>query len=100
MSEAKIHILTATMTGTAEMVAEDICARYPDRFAAPQIIDTLTLEALLGFEICLIVSSTYGAGEVPTTALPLYAKMADTKPSLPHLRFGPIGRASCRERVC
>lgn len=90
MADAKIHILAATMTGTAEMVAEDIDARYPGRFTKPQAMDTLTLDSLSGFKTCLIVSSTYGEGEVPTTALPFYDQMASAELSLHHLRFGLI----------
>ncbi len=64
------------MTGTAEMLAEDLLARFGGEHAM-----RLVLAEGTGPDVCdagarlIVVSSTYGVGEVPTPAKPLFAQI-------------------------
>jgi len=88
----KITILVGTMTGTADLVAEEV----RDRLAAdgndveivPMDGRDATVFARPG--IFLICSSTYGQGDVPDNAQGLFASLERDKPDLSSIRFGVI----------
>lgn len=92
---ADIVILVGTMTGTAEMVAEDMQAEIEaksDHSVELQLMDDLDESAFDDREnIYLIVTSTYGQGEVPDNALDFYESLTDEKPDLTGVRFGLFG---------
>jgi MioC protein len=90
MSE-KILVLVATMTGTAEMIAEDIVAAHCDRreFTMQELQKT-TLEQLAGARTALLVSSTYGEGEVPEPSLPFFNLVKANKPNPSGFVYGAI----------
>lgn len=87
----QIAILYGTETGNAEMLAEDIAAHLADHDAtvtnlcdfAPSDFDTGTFY--------LVVTSTYGDGELPASAQPFAEKMAAQKPDLTGIRFAVFG---------
>jgi MioC protein len=88
---AKILVLVATMTGTAEMIAEDIAAAHCDRHEfALQALEKTTLEQLAGARTALLVSSTYGEGEVPEPSIPFFNLVKANKPNLSGLVYGAI----------
>jgi len=72
----KVTLLVSTMTGTAEMLAEDLVARFGGEHAM-----RLVLAEDTGPQVCepdarlVVVSSTYGTGDVPTPAQPLFAQI-------------------------
>lgn len=72
----KVTLLVSTMTGTAEMLAEDLVARFGSEHAM-----RLVLAEDTGPQVCdasarlIVVSSTYGTGDVPTPAQPLFAQI-------------------------
>ncbi|MFL9824031.1 flavodoxin domain-containing protein [Rhodoplanes sp. SY1] len=87
-----IVILYGTETGNAEMLAEDLADRLSADHqvkvvamdgADPSVFDT---DALF-----LIVTSTYGDGELPASAKPFHAALAAAKPSLAGKRFAVFG---------
>lgn len=84
-----LAILYGTETGNAEMLAEDIAAHLGDVPVTnladfdPADFDTGTLY--------LIVTSTYGDGELPASAKPFAEKMAAQSPDLTGLRFAVFG---------
>ncbi|HPD91637.1 MAG: flavodoxin domain-containing protein [Rhodobacter sp.] len=87
----QIAILYGTETGNAEMLAEDIAAHLSDHDVtvtnlcdfAPASFDTGTLY--------LIVTSTYGDGELPASAQPFGAAMAAQAPDLAGVQFAVFG---------
>jgi MioC protein len=70
-------IFVATMTGLAELCAEEIeralgaagicCQRH--------LMDGVEIDALNGFDLLVIVSSTYGHGEIPDNGQALFAAL-------------------------
>lgn len=92
---ADIVILVGTMTGTAEMVAEDMQAEIEansDHSVEMRLMDDLDESAFDDRDpFYLIVTSTYGQGEVPDNALDFYEALTDNKPDLEGVRFGLFG---------
>lgn len=91
----KIDILVATMTGTAQLVAQEIELSCADDHTAIAVtlMDGLGPEALGPAEerIVLVCSSTYGQGDIPDNGKPLFDALAAQRPDLSHLRFGVLG---------
>ncbi len=83
-------ILVGTMTGTAEMVAEEMS----DALAATGLdievkaMDALDAGVFAPGGLFLIVSSTYGQGDVPDNAMGLYNDLCTKKPDLKNVRYG------------
>lgn len=88
-----ITILVGTITGTAEIVAEDVA---PVLEEAGFEVETLDMDGLgpddvSGRDIVLICASTYGQGDVPDNAFELYEALGEAKPDLSKVRYGVIG---------
>ena len=86
----ELHILVGTMTGTAELVAQEIELAFGDN---DLVIDTTLMDNLdVGVfsrpGIFLICTSTYGHGDVPDNAKALYAELVERKPDLAHVHYG------------
>jgi MioC protein len=88
----KLVILVATMTSTADLVAQAIqmdCADFVDEIQV-RPMDGLDVSAFDEDALYLICSSTYGSGDVPDNARSLYDSL-DTDPKyLGHVRYGVI----------
>ena len=87
-----ITILVGTMTGTAELVADEV----KDTLAAEGLAaDVLAMDKLTPavFERpgrFLICTSTYGQGDVPDNARDFFAALETTRPDLAHVKYGVI----------
>jgi MioC protein len=86
----KLHILVGTMTGTAELVAQELELAFGDENLAIEItlMDGLDHRVFERPAIFLICTSTYGQGEVPDNAKALYADLLTSRPNLSGLRYG------------
>ncbi len=86
-----ILILTGTMTGTAEMVAEEMAAA-----AAPGLsVQVIPMEGsdpavLREAAACVVCTATYGDGEVPDGAKPFHDRLAASGVDLSGLRYGVV----------
>ena len=78
-------VLYGTETGNAEMLAEDI-AKHLGK-AALKTMAEASLADLAGATLAVIVSSTYGEGELPSGARAFHEAVLAQKPDLSHLRF-------------
>lgn len=78
MSSGKIGIFVATMTGLAEICAEEIAKALADSGAESEkkLMDGLSAAALEPFEMLVIVSSTYGHGDIPDNGQGLFESIA------------------------
>ena len=88
---ASINILVGSMTGTAEMVAEDMQARIEEISDHPvemMLMDDLDASVFDREGVFLIVTSTYGQGEVPDNALDFDEAVDEAAPDLSEVRFG------------
>ena len=85
-----LHILVGTMTGTAELVAQELELAFGDESLAVEIalMDGLDHRVFAKPGIFLICTSTYGQGDVPDNARALYADLLASRPDLSHVRYG------------
>ncbi|MFN3260989.1 MAG: flavodoxin domain-containing protein [Pikeienuella sp.] len=88
----KIVVLYGTETGNAEMLAEDVAAEIGG--AHDVSCRNLSDHAPGEFEpgaLYLLITSTYGDGELPASAQPFAARMAAEKPDLKGIHFAIFG---------
>jgi MioC protein len=86
-------ILVGTQTGVAQLVAQEIELRLDGEGMR---ITTLPMDDLDpgvfdGGGLFLICTSTYGQGDVPDNAKPLYDGLLTQRPNLSNVRYGLIG---------
>ena len=88
-----IAILVGTITGTAEIVAEDVAPILKEAGFEVETLDMdgLTPDDVANKDIILICTSTYGQGDVPDNAMELYDALQNERPNLSKLRYGVIG---------
>lgn len=93
----KITILVGTMTGTAQLVAQELELAWED---GETVVETLLMDKLdcAIFDaarargcVYLICTSTYGQGDVPDNAKALYDDLRESRPDLAHVRYGVFG---------
>lgn len=88
----ELPIFVATITGNAEMIAEDVSdAIEGDASCDINLIDDDTFDTLLETNLLLMVSSTYGVGDVPDNGISTYERLLEEKPDLSHMTYGAIG---------
>ncbi len=89
----KITILVGTMTGTAQLCAQEMELALDD---GDTQVETLLMDSLdssvFGREgVFLVCTSTYGQGDVPDNARALYEDLQKKRPSLAKVRYGVFG---------
>ncbi|MCY4192428.1 MAG: flavodoxin domain-containing protein [Rhodospirillaceae bacterium] len=86
----ELKILVGTMTGTAEMVAEEMSDTLAELGHSVDVeaMDDLDISIFDGGGDFLIVTSTYGQGDVPDNAMTLYNGLTERKPDLNDIRYG------------
>ncbi len=85
-----INILYGTQTGNSESVATDVAAAAKTHGLLPvvQSMDEIEIDALVKMEYLLIITSTYGEGEMPDNAQLLWdAISADSAPKMENTQF-------------
>ena len=99
-----ITILVGTMTGTAEMVAQEVQAALEaaGHQAAIQVMDGLDASVFQGGGNFLICTSTYGAGDVPDNAQSLFNSLEGERPNLAGVTYGVIalGDRTYKDTYC
>lgn len=88
----ELTILVGTMTGTAEMCADEIDDALSELGHEIEIkpmdgLDSGVFEAGRTYLIC---TSTYGQGDVPDNAMGLYEDLQKLRPDLAGVRYGLI----------
>ena len=89
----KLHLLVGTMTGTAQLVAQELELVWDD---GDMQVETLLMDKLDAgvFDregIFLAVTSTYGQGDVPDNAKGFYEDLKAKRPDLSRVRYGVFG---------
>ena len=99
-----ITILVGTMTGTAEMVAQEVqtALEGAGHQAAIRVMDGLDAGVFHGGGVFLICISTYGQGDVPDNAQSLFNSLESEKPSLGSVTYGVIalGDRTYKDTFC
>jgi MioC protein len=100
----EITILVGTMTGTADMVAQEVqqALESAGHAANIQIMDGLDSSVFQGGGNFLVCTSTYGAGDVPDNAQALFASLETERPDLSNVTYGIIalGDITYKDTFC
>ncbi len=90
--QAKITILVGTMTGTAEMVAQEVeqVLRDAGCEVVLAMMNDCGPEVFEPGRVMLICTSTYGFGNLPDNALNLFEALESSRPDLSAIRYGVI----------
>jgi MioC protein len=86
-------ILVGTMTGTAEIVAEELRDGLRSEGHAAEILpmDRLRAEAFAEGGLYLLCTSTYGQGDVPDNGRDFFEALEHERPDLSQVSFGLFG---------
>ncbi len=99
-----LTILVGTMTGTAQLVAQELELTLDDENTRVRtlLMDGLDAGVFAGGGLFLICTSTYGQGDVPDNAKALYAALETARPDLSRVRYGIIalGDRTYAETFC
>jgi MioC protein len=89
----KINILVGTMTGTAQLCAQEMELALDDGETQVEtlLMDDLDSSVFGRDGVFLICTSTYGQGDVPDNARKLYEHLGTTRPDLSKVRYGVFG---------
>lgn len=89
----KINIIYGTESGESEFVADDIEAALSDRFdVTVDNMKYVDVEAIDLDALYVVVCSTYGEGDMPSSAQPFHKSLSDLRPELSGLRYAMFGR--------
>jgi len=93
MAALKITILIGTMTGTAQLCAQEMELALGDEETQVEalLMDSLDSSIFQRDGVFLICTSTYGQGDVPDNARALYEDLQKKRPDLSKLRYGVFG---------
>ena len=87
-----LTILVGTMTGTADLVAQEVQTALEaySHVVSIRMMDDLDASIFSGGSMFLICTSTYGQGDVPDNAQALYASLERERPDLSAVTYGVI----------
>src|SRR5213080_1195636 len=99
MAATKIIILIGTMTGTAQLCAQEMELALGDDETQVEalLMDNLDVSVFDRDGAFLICTSTYGQGDVPDNARALYEDLQRKRPDLSKLRYGVFGLGEDRK---
>jgi MioC protein len=91
--QVTVNILVGTMTGTAQLCAQEMELALDDgeTQVATLMMDELDSTVFSRGGVFLICTSTYGQGDVPDNARALYEDLKARRPDLSHVRYGVFG---------
>ena len=89
----KLTLLVGTMTGTAQLVAQELELAWgdDDRQVETLLMDKLDESVFRREGVFLIVTSTYGQGDVPDNAKAFFERLKTQRPDLQRVRYGVFG---------
>ena len=91
--EQTIVFLVASMSGTAEMVADELAQEIKSQGLTTRIIDMekAKISLFAEYRTFIVCSSTYGTGDIPDNGQAFYAGLTEQRPDLSHIRYGVVG---------
>ena len=89
----RVTILVGTMTGTAQLCAQEMELALDDGETQVEalLMDSLDSAVFQREGLFLICTSTYGQGDVPDNARALYEDLQKKRPDLSRVRYGVFG---------
>jgi MioC protein len=102
--DLSLTILVGTMTGTADLVAQEVQTALEacSHAVSIRMMDDLDASIFSGGGMFLICTSTYGQGDVPDNAQALYASLESERPDLSAVTYGVIalGDLTYKDTFC
>ncbi|HSD40572.1 MAG TPA: flavodoxin domain-containing protein [Burkholderiales bacterium] len=99
-----LTILVGTMTGNAQLVAQELELILDDGETRVQtkLMDGLDASAFDGGGLFLVCTSTYGQGDVPDNAKALYESLLAKRPDLSSIQYGVValGDRTYKDTFC
>jgi MioC protein len=91
--QVTVNILVGTMTGTAQLCAQEMELALDDGDTKVRtlMMDELDSTVFSREGVFLICTSTYGQGDVPDNARALYEDLKARRPDLSQVRYGVFG---------
>ncbi|KQU92776.1 nitric oxide synthase [Mesorhizobium sp. Root102] len=88
-----IKVLFGTESGNSEMAADDIAQYIRDNGESAQVIpmEDCDVSDLAATGFAIVITSTYGEGELPETTKPFHDALAEIRPDLSALKFAAFG---------
>lgn len=88
----ELTILVGTMTGTAELCADEMSDVLRESGHEVEVLamDDLDASVFDPEKLYLICTSTYGQGDVPDNAVALYEDLQSSRPDLSGMRYGVV----------
>jgi MioC protein len=88
-----VTVLVGTISGTAQLVAQELELRHDEGDVRFRItpMDGLDATVFAGGGLFLICTSTYGQGDVPDNAKHLFESLENARPVLSNVEYGVIG---------
>ena len=88
-----VKILFGTESGNAELIADDIAETFTNAGVAAEVVamEDFDVADLPGAGAVIVVTSTYGEGELPATTAPFQEALLAASPDLSQLRFAAFG---------
>lgn len=89
----RINILVGTMTGTAQLCAQEMELALDDGDLKVEtlLMDNLDSAVFAREGVFLVCTSTYGQGDVPDNAKAFYEDLKEKRPDLSRVRYGVFG---------
>ena len=89
----KLSLLVGTMTGTAQLVAQELELAWDDGELQVEtlLMDKLDESVFQRPGVFLVITSTYGQGDVPDNAKAFYERLKAQRPDLSRVRYGVFG---------
>ncbi|QZP31652.1 flavodoxin family protein [Pseudomonas sp. DR48] len=88
-----ILVVYGTESGNSEMAADDIAASFSGRGVTAEVksMEDVSVSDLSSVSQLVVVTSTYGEGELPETSAPFFADLEAEQPDLSGVRFFAFG---------
>jgi MioC protein len=88
-----VKVLFGTESGNAELVADDIADAFNDAGMPAEVVamEDFDVAELPDVGTVVVVTSTYGEGELPATTAPFQEALLAASPDLSRLRFAAFG---------
>lgn len=92
MSTPSVGLFVATMTSTAEICAEEIASALSSRGIPSEttLMDQADLSMVQAYQYVVIISSTYGHGDIPDNGQALFEEI-EAADSLAGIRYAVFG---------
>ncbi|WP_083211275.1 cytochrome P450 [Mycolicibacterium porcinum] len=88
-----IHVWYGTESGNSEMVGDGIVDALKQAGFETRLdeLTQLSVDDVIGAELAVLITSTYGEGGLPATTEPFYHALVSERPDLSGLRFAAFG---------